>query len=657
MSTPEQAVTTRDTSHGWARLGLAMDIVFWSLGAVLTVYLAAAALGFSPDSAKHYSNFVLAVLVMAGVLSVRSLVHPRGKGQHVAVFWPKLAVALAALVSSAVSFSYIRWHATRLEVTQPFFEGFDLVIGFLMIFSVLVMNWLHWGWLLTAVIGGAIAYFFLGHNIESALFMIPRYDVNFVLNYMGLGTTQGFFWLVQLATDSIYFLVIYAAVLLGVRTVEMVLEVGKVCGRHVYGGAAIAPLFGSGAIGAVMGQAVSNVILTGRFTIPMMKHYGYQPSMAGAIEATASTSGQILPPILGLSGFIIAAMIGVPYIDVALGSLIPGLLYVSGSLIGVLVYARRMALPKLTERVDTGVIRRVLPTFAVSFAIVLWLLLGYRSPSYAGLFGILAALGLCLLQGRYRPSPRTMLRALDEGLVLVTILSVLLIAIGALAQTVLTTGLSGRLGSVLIAHLPDSQLLILLGAMFVTLVLGLGLPTPAAYLVASLAMVPFLQQAGIPDLQAHFFVFYFAVFSTLTPPVMVSILAAARLADARLRDTVYQAMKLAGATFIVPFAFVYNPALMAFPDLGWNMVLPILEVLIVQVSVAVCAFGYLFRMLAAWERAGFGLAAVFSFMAMTQGMVYWYALAYGLLACLLLWLVVSLRPVSAATTRSAEDKE
>lgn len=633
----------RGTRARWGRLARGLDFTFWGLGGLLTAYLAAAILGYSPDSAKHYSNFVLAVLILSGILGLRNLAQARRDDRPFRGFWPKLAITVLGLGASVVSLGYIRWHATRLEVAQPFFEGFDLVIGFLMIFGVLALNLVHWGWLLTSVIAAAIVYFFFGYYIESPLFIVPQYDVNFVLNYMGLGTTQGFFWLVQLATDSIYFLVIYASVLLGVRTVEMVLEVGKACGRHVHGGAAMAPLFGSGMIGAVMGQAVSNVVLTGRFTIPMMKHYGYRPPMAAAVEATASTSGQILPPILGLSGFIIASMIGRPYIEVALSSLIPGLLYLSGSLMGVLVYARRMELPKLTERVDTAVIRRVLPTFAVSFLIVVILLLGYRSPSYAGVVGIAAALGLCLFQGPYRPTLRGMLRALDEGLVLVTVLSLLLIAIGALAQTVITTGLSGRLGSVLIAYIPDSTVLVLLGAMAVSLVLGLGLPTPAAYLIASLAMVPFLQQAGIPALQAHFFVFYFAVFSTLTPPVMVSILAAARLAEAPLRDTVVHALKLACATFIVPFAFVYNPQLMDFPDLGWNIVLPLIEVLTIQAGVALSAFGYLGRPLAGWERAAFALVALLGFIAMTQQPLYWYAATYGLLAALLLWLSVRRR--------------
>jgi TRAP transporter 4TM/12TM fusion protein len=622
----------------WGRFKQVINLAFWGSGLTLSLVLAAAAFGHSYGSSQHYSNFILAVVVMSGLLALRKLAHQRIEGQAMRWFWAQFALTVAALLAAAFSLGYISFHSTRLEMSQPFFEGFDLAVGFIMIFSVIVLNWIHWGWLLSSIIIASILYFFFGHNVDSILFTHPEYATNFVLNYMGLGTTQGFFWLAQLAADSIYFLVIYAAVLLGVGTVDMVLEAGKIGGRRIRGGAAFASIFGSGIVGSVMGQAVSNVVLTGRMTIPMMKRYGYQPSMAAAIEASASTAGQILPPILGLAGFLIASLLNRPYIEVAMAALIPGLLYLTGNIIGVVVYAYRRQLPKLNESVDMGSIRRLSPTFLVSFGLVVWLLLGYRSPAYAGLIGIAAALVMCLFQGRYRPTWRAMGAALDEGLVLVTVLSLLLIAIGALGQTVMTTNLSGRFGMVLIEILPDSKLLLLIGAMIVSLALGMGLPTPVAYMVASLAMVPFLQQVGVPPLQAHFFVFYFAVFSTLTPPIAVSILAGAMLADARFRDTAAHAMKLSLTTFIVPFAFVYSPELMAFPSLGWDVLWAVIEVLIVQLAVSACAYGYLFRNLAAWERAAFGIVGVLAFMAMTQDPVIWSRLAYGTGAVLLLWL-------------------
>ncbi len=632
---------TSEMNAVWSGVLLGINVGFWGLGFSLSVFLGAAAFGYSLGSSEHYSTFILVVLIMSGLLALRKLAYQRIEGTHSRWFLPQFVLSLVVLSTSAFSLGYIRLHAARLEIAQPFFEGFDIFIGFMMVFSVIVLNWIHWGWLLSSIISLSIIYFFFGHNLDSVFFTHPQYDIGFVLNYMGLGTNQGFFWLAQLAADSIYFLVLYAAVLLGVGVVDMVLEAGKAGGRRVSGGAAFASIFGSGIVGSVMGQAVSNVVLTGRMTIPMMKRYGYQPSMAAAIEACASTAGQILPPILGLAGFLIASLLNRPYIEVAMAALIPGLLYLSGNIIGVICYANRRQLPKLTEKVNTDVIRKITPTFLVSFGLVVWLLLGYRSPAFAGLVGIVAALTMCLFQGIYRPKLKKLFEALDEGLVLVTVLSLLLIAIGALGQTVMTTNLSGRFGMVLIEFLPDSKLLLLVGAMLVSLILGMGLPTPVAYMVASLAMVPFLQQIGVPALQAHFFVFYFAVFSTLTPPVAVSILAGSMLAKARFRDTVAHAMKLSCTTFIVPFAFVYSPELMAFPDMSWNLLLAVFAVLSVQLSVSACAYGHVIRSLAAWERVSFGLVALVAFTAITHEPVYWTQLAYFGLGGLMLWLMIT----------------
>jgi len=410
----------------------------------------------------------------------------------------------------------------------------------------------------------------------------------------------------------------------------MVLDVGKMTGRRISGGAAGPAILGSGIVASIMGQAVSNVVLTGRLTIPMMKKYGYRNSMAGAIEATASTAGQIMPPIMGLAAFIIASFLNLPYIDVALSGLIPGLLYLTGVSIAVAVYARRYDLPKLKEKVDTTRVKRLLPTFVISFGVVLWFLLGYRSPAIAGLWGIILAVGVSMFQGKYRPTRRQLYEAMEEGFYLVSILSLLLIAIGPLGQDMLTTNLSGRLGAVLIQYLPDTQLILLIGAMVVSLVLGMGLPTPVAYIIVALALVPFMQQIGLPPLQAHFFVFYFAVFSTLTPPVAVSVLAAAKLADATFFGTALDSIKIALTTFIIPFAFVYFPELMSFPHMTWAVVPAVLIVVGIQWTISIASYGHLFRPLIGWERAVFAVAAIAGFMGMAHSETSYYAVQAGL---------------------------
>ncbi|MHA7852018.1 TRAP transporter permease [Roseovarius sp.] len=621
----------------WKTLRKATDIPFLLIGLLMTIYIGFAAFGFTSNSSEHYSNFILGIVMMTGLLAVRNLCDEKlgiadPETEMIRpirpFFWPRMVFAVVGLVMATIAMGYVRLNAQQLEVSQPFFNETDMIFGWMMTISILMLTFIHWGWLLTTVVSIAIAYFFLGYKIENPLFVTPQYSPEFVMNYIGLGTNQGFYYLAQVAADAIYFLIIYAAILLGVGMLDMVLEVGKSTGRRLPGGAAGPALIGSGIVSSIMGQAVSNVVLTGRLTIPMMKRYGYSGPMAGAIEATASTAGQIMPPILGLAAFIIASFLNLPYIDVALSAMIPGLLYLVGVGIAIVIYARRHELPKLTEKVDREMIIRLLPTFVISFGVVLWLLLGYRSPAIAGMWGIIIALGLAMFQGKYRPKWTRLYSAMEEGFYLVAILSLLLIAVGPLGQVMLTTNLSGRLGAVLVQYLPDSQLLLLLGAMCVSLVLGMGLPTPVAYLIVALALVPFMQQIGVPPLQAHFFVFYFAVFSTLTPPIAVSVLAAAKLADASFLKTAGESMKIALTTFIIPFAFVFSPELMTFPNLTWAVVPPLLEVLLIQLTVSIACYGHVFRNLRGWERWTIGLAAFAGFLGMTdQGNIFFLAQA------------------------------
>jgi TRAP transporter 4TM/12TM fusion protein len=609
----------------WKKLRAAANIPFMITGFVLTGYIGAAAFGLIKNSAEHYSNFILGTCIMCGLIAVRSMCDEKINEVGRRFFGARMAFVIAALVFSTIAMGYVRINAINLEQTQPFFNSTDMIFGWMMTISILMLTLIHWGLLLTSIIAISITYFFLGYLIENPLFMTPEYDPEFVMNYIGLGTNQGFYYLAQVAADSVYFLIIYAAILLGVGMLDMVLDIGKIAGRRVAGGAAGPAIIGSGIVASIMGQAVSNVVLTGRLTIPMMKKYGYQGSMAGAIEATASTAGQIMPPVMGLAAFIIASFLNRAYIDVALSAMIPGLLYLVGVSIAVIVYARRYDLPKIKEAVDTTRIKRMLPTFLISFGVVLWLLLGYRSPAIAGMWGIGLAIVISMFQGQFRPTRRQLYKAVEEGFYLVAILSLLLIAVGPLGQTMLTTNLSGRLGSALIQYLPDTQLILLIGAMVVSLILGMGLPTPVAYIIVALALVPFMQQIGIPPLQAHFFVFYFAVFSTLTPPVAVSVLAAAKLADATFLNTAKDSLKIAMTTFIIPFAFVFSPELMSFPNMTWSVVPAILEVVFIQWSVSIASYGFFFRVLIGWERMVFAAVALLGFLGMTLDIQYLYA--------------------------------
>ncbi|MEK9673433.1 MAG: TRAP transporter fused permease subunit [Rhodospirillaceae bacterium] len=631
------------TVSGWKKLRIYTDWPFLVVGAVLTFYIGIAAFGLVKNSADHYSNFILGTVLMTGLLALRNLCDEQINQTVGRWFWPRFWFTAAAFVVASVAMIYVRINAVELERTQPFFTDTDMIFGWMMTIGILALTLIHWGLLLTTVIAISIAYFFLGHHITNPLFMTPQYDSKFVMNYIGLGTNQGFYYLAQVAADAVYFLIIYAAILLGVGMLDMVLEVGKLTGRRMSGGAAGPAIIGSGIVASIMGQAVSNVVLTGRLTIPMMKKYGYSASMAGSIEATASTAGQIMPPIMGLAAFVIASFLNKPYIDVALSALIPGLLYLVGVSLAVYVYAKRNDLPRLNETVDMEMIKRMVPTFLVSFGVVLYLLLGYRSPSIAGLVGIVLAFAMCLFQGKHRPTKKAIYESIEEGFYLVAVLSLLLIAIGPLGQVMLTTNLSGRLGAVLIQYLPDSQLILLFGAMIVSLILGMGLPTPVAYIIVALALVPFMQQIGLRPLQAHFFVFYFAVFSTLTPPVAVSVLAAAKLAGASFLSTALDSMKIAATTFIIPFAFVFSPELMSFPNVTWAVLAEVAEVIFIQWTVSIALYGYVIRPLNGWERWVFGATAIAGFFGMTTDSNY-LLIEYAAFAMLCVYAYVTKKP-------------
>ncbi|MDE0310080.1 MAG: TRAP transporter fused permease subunit [Acidiferrobacterales bacterium] len=587
------------------RLRSALTALFLVIGTALTLYIGISVFGLISNSKVFYATFVFLVMCMASLHAINELIDQFIAGSVNHIWRIRLAIAAVATVLAVGGSGYVRFHALRLDAIHPFFETFDITIGILFIVGVMMLNFLHWGWLLTSLVVIIILYFFFGYLVPYPILRLPEYDVGFVIHYLGLGVSEGMFWLARLAADKLYFLVIFAAILLGVGMLKMVIEIGKVTGRRVQGGAAFPAIIGSGIVASVMGQAVSNVVLTGRLTIPMMKSHGYRKDMAGAIEAVASTSGQIMPPILGLAGFIIALFLNVPYIEVALAALIPALLFLSGTTFGVITCAQSERLEKMQDEIDYKAIWRMAPTFLVSFAAVVILLVGYYSPAIAGIVGIALALGLCMFQGRYRPKIREMYDAFLDGLVIVTLLSLLLVAIGPLAQTFLTTNLSNRLAIVLVQVLPDSKILLLVGTMVVSLFLGMGLPTPVAYVVVSLTLVPFLQQGGIDAILAHFFVFYFAVFSTLTPPVAVSALAAAKLSGGTFLGTAKDGMKLMLTTFIIPYGFIYHPELLSFPDVTPDVIAPVVLILCLQWTSSVVCYGYFFRDLTWTERWGY----------------------------------------------------
>ena len=330
------------------------------------------------------------------------------------------------------------------------------------------------------------------------------------------------------------------------------------------GGTAKIAIVGSSFFGTLNGSPVANVMATGAFTIPAMKKTGYRPAFAGAVEATASTGGQILPPIMGASVFIMMDILGTDYISIAKAALIPALLYYVGVFWMVDLEARRTGVRGLSEE-DVPRAREVLKEggyLLLPIAVLLYaLLIAQVSPLRAGLIGALS----CIVLGAFKKESRLGLKAIGTALFVTMRSSIMVVAACALAGGVVgVLGLSGlglNIANIILNYSMGLLPLALLLATVVAIILGLGMPTTASYIICAAIIAPGLVEMGVTAIGAHLFVLYFANMSNITPPVALACYGASSIAQANPLDVSVKAFKLGLVGFLIPFAWVYGPQL------------------------------------------------------------------------------------------------
>jgi TRAP transporter 4TM/12TM fusion protein len=372
----------------------------------------------------------------------------------------------------------------------------------------------------------------------------------------------------------------------------------KVAGR-TRGGPAKTAAVASAFMGSLSGSAVANVVTTGTFTIPLMKRAGFKPFFAGAIEAAASTGGQLMPPVMGAGAFILATWTNIPYIDVAIAAIIPSVLYYAALLAAIHFRAGRVGIEPEREVDGEPILNRL--HLLLPLAIIVILLGMGRSPMRAAFWGVSSALIMAALHPATRPSAaqiRGIMEGAGRGAVQVAAACA---AAGIVVGVASLTGIGLRMSELIITVSGGS----LLGALVLTalgsIVLGMGLPTTAAYVVLAALGAPALVQLGVPLLAAHLFIFYFGCISNVTPPVSLAAFAAAGIAGAPPMRTAAAASILAGAGFIVPFMFVYGPELLmvgSFLEIG----VATLSATMGVIALAAGGVGYARKRLAPWER-------------------------------------------------------
>jgi len=386
----------------------------------------------------------------------------------------------------------------------------------------------------------------------------------------------------------------------------------SVAGMGKYrGGPAKTAIVASSILGMISGSAVANTVTTGAFTIPLMKKTGYKGYFAGAVEAVASTGGQIMPPIMGASAFIIASYLGIPYMEVAIAAIIPALLYYLCLYVQVDLRSKRLGLVGLKkEELPNGrkVLREGFMFFIPLVVIIVMLALGY-SPMRAGLFSIAITIVIATLKKATRISFAKLLTALDLGARSAIETAIACAASGFIIGIIGLTGIGLKFSGLIIDLSGGILIITLIFTMITSIILGMGLPTVAAYIVQVPLTIPALIELGVSPLAAHLFVFYFAALSAITPPVALAAFAAAGLAGADPMKTGLTAVRLGLAAFIVPFMFVYGETLLLVGDVP-SIILSTITAIIGIIGVGCAVEGWFLREAVWYERVILFIGAI-----------------------------------------------
>ncbi len=420
-------------------------------------------------------------------------------------------------------------------------------------------------------------------------------------------TTDGIFGLVTgVSASYIFMFILFGQFLSSTGTSNFFNDLAMSLTGHLRGGPAKIAVVSSALMGTISGSTSANVATTGTFTIPLMKKVGYHPYYAGAVEAAASTGGQIMPPVLGAAAFIIADTVGVSYLKVIEASLVPALLYFFGIWCSLSVESNRLGLKGLPRESLPALKNVLLKTGykSLPLIIIITLLVMGRNALFAACGGIVSCLVLSFVRKEDWMSFRKLIDTLEKGTKAVLSVAIACIIVGVVIGMMGATGVTLRIGDAILSYTAGNLSLTLMMTMGMSLLLGMGMPTTASYVMAGAVGIPALIQLGCNPLDAHFFVFFFAVLSSVTPPVCVGAYTAAGIAGSHPNKTAFTAMRLALPGFIVPFIFMFAPTLLLTNVTSWpSFALSLVTAIVGVATLATGLEGYLKAELYLYERA------------------------------------------------------
>ena len=508
---------------------------------------------------------------------------------------PSRSTVMIVLAScSIVTTAYVLTQYESLISTRVFSpSGLDVLVTITLVLLTLTATVLQWGFTLPVLAVVSVLYAYFGNYIPGDLFFHGGIDFVRLMSYLAIPSFQGVLGsLTGLSATTVFVFMVYVGMLQATGGVQLILSMGTALAGKSRSSPALMAIISSGFMGMLSGSTVANVASTGTMTIPLMKRAGFRAEEAGAIEAVASLGGQFTPPIMGLTAFLIVGLTGIPYTAIITAAVVPAIIYYA--YLAFVVHFRARCQPEDSaprapstldepaEVLPAGEALRAYGHLVVSVAALVFFLAVQEPPATAATQAILIISAAELLKGfasgrgargaGLMASSHTVLRGMKEGAVLGAQLAIILATIGILTDIVVITGFAQKL-SFLILSLAEGALWIpLLLSALACLIFGLGLPTPAAYVLVALFGVPALLDAGTPLLHAHMFVFYFANMSAITPPVALAPLVASKIAGGSYFKTAGVALQLGLPGFALPFLFAFYPGLLIQGGVQWAQI-------------------------------------------------------------------------------------
>jgi len=526
------------------------------------------------------------------------LLFPAKKGwqkKQKTVPWYDVVLAFMAMY---VSYHKIIFFDQILQSRISGYTFFDIIVAIIGVLLLLEATRRTVGIPIVVVASIAILYAIFGNIMPTQILSHPGFSVDRIATDLWFKESGVYGTPVQISAKFIFLFLFFGVVLIHTKIGEFFNDLAVALTGRFTGGTAKTAVVASALQGMVSGSSVGNTVASGSFTIPMMKRSGFKPEFAAATEASASTGGQIMPPIMGAAAFIMMEYLGVSYGTIMLAAVIPAMLYFTGIFIGTHFEAKRLGilgLPKSQLQSFTKLLKKNGYMLLPLFVIIGTIMAGF-TPQRAALLGIVTAFIVSLFRKDTRMNFRQILNVFEQGARVALPVIAAVGTAGIIAGVVSITGLGSKFAAGVIALSGGYLIFALILTMLACLVLGMGLPTTANYVVTATIAAPVLiNEFGVAAIAAHMFVFYFGIAADITPPVCLAAYAGAGIARANPFKSGVTAVKLAIAAYLIPYIFIYNPILVMVDVTPANLTIAIVTALIGMMAISSSVIGYFVR--------------------------------------------------------------